>query len=59
MRSRTDKHAPKSRRWSRLLAVATAGIALTLGACNTMEGMGRDMQSAGQGLENEAQDAND
>lgn len=35
------------------------GAMLLLAACNTMEGMGEDMQSAGSGLEKEAQEAND
>lgn len=60
MRSRNDKLArtPKARRWSKALMVATTGAVLALGACNTMEGVGQDMQAAGQGLENEAEDAN-
>lgn len=36
--------------------IAAALLALTglVQACNTVEGAGRDMKSAGQGLENEA-----
>ena len=36
-----------------LLAIAT----LTLSACNTTEGFGKDVKSAGQGIENTASDA--
>ncbi|KJS43340.1 MAG: hypothetical protein VR70_02815 [Rhodospirillaceae bacterium BRH_c57] len=47
----------KSRRWSMTLAVAATSAVLALGACNTMEGAGEDMQAAGAGLEREAKDA--
>ena len=41
--------------------VITAGFVCTilLSACNTMEGMGEDIQEGGQSLENEAQEHND
>ncbi|GAA0588667.1 entericidin A/B family lipoprotein [Caenispirillum bisanense] len=35
------------------LSVGTIGLA----ACNTVEGFGEDMQAAGEGIENEAQEA--
>ncbi|NCU12360.1 MAG: entericidin A/B family lipoprotein [Sphingomonadaceae bacterium] len=31
-----------------VLAVAVAGIALTSAACNTVKGVGRDIQSVGE-----------
>lgn len=33
------------------------GGTFALGACNTMEGLGRDTQAAGQALEEEAEEA--
>ncbi len=38
-----------------LLALALTGA--LVGACNTMEGLGRDVQAAGRGLENLSNDA--
>lgn len=43
---------------NRLLAVALLGSAFLLGACNTMEGLGQDMQAGGENLEEEAEEAN-
>ncbi len=34
-----------------LLAVAAASIALSASACNTVKGVGRDIESVGQGGE--------
>ena len=34
--------------------LALLAVLLALAGCNTFEGMGRDMQSAGQGLSNSA-----
>ena len=31
-----------------MLALAAGSIMLTLGACNTVKGLGRDIQSAGE-----------
>lgn len=31
-----------------MLALAAGSILLTLGACNTVKGLGRDIQSAGE-----------
>lgn len=42
-----------------LLALMLGVAGVSLGACNTMEGMGEDMQSAGGALEEEANEAND
>jgi predicted small secreted protein len=38
-----------------LLALALTGA--LLGACNTMEGLGRDVQAAGRGLESMSENA--
>lgn len=38
----------------KLLSLLLAG-AFALGACNTMEGLGEDIQSGGKKLENEAE----
>lgn len=42
-----------------LIGIAAFLISSTalLGACNTTEGFGRDIKSAGQGIENAASDA--
>ena len=37
-----------------LLALAAAVVGLTLSACNTMEGAGRDIKAGGKALENSA-----
>ncbi|HEV7368784.1 entericidin A/B family lipoprotein [Arenibaculum sp.] len=42
---------------TRLLAVALLGSTFFLGACNTMEGLGQDMQAGGESLEEEAEEA--
>jgi predicted small secreted protein len=39
-----------------LIALMVAGSFLLLGACNTMEGAGRDVKAAGQKVEGEAQE---
>lgn len=39
-----------------LVAILTA-LGLTLSACNTTEGFGRDMESAGRSLQQEANEA--
>jgi predicted small secreted protein len=39
------------------LIAAIVGVSFFLGACSTMEGLGRDIQSGGQKLEDKAQDA--
>ncbi|MFA7430780.1 MAG: entericidin A/B family lipoprotein [Rhodospirillaceae bacterium] len=51
--------ARPSRRWPVALAVVATSAVLALGACNTMEGAGQDMQAAGAGLERESKDARD
>lgn len=40
----------------KLIAVIV-GSAFMLAACNTMEGLGRDVERGGQKIENKAQDA--
>lgn len=57
MHSPSSPSDSKSRRWSMTLAVAATSAVLALGACNTMEGAGQDMQAAGAGLEREADEA--
>jgi predicted small secreted protein len=39
-----------------LLLIAVLGLPLVLGACNTMEGIGKDVGAAGQKLEKEAEE---
>lgn len=41
-----------------LLTLLLAGGTILLAGCNTMEGLGKDTQAAGEALEEEAQDAN-
>jgi predicted small secreted protein len=36
--------------------LALAGLALGLAACNTVEGVGKDVKATGQGIENAAKD---
>ena len=43
---------------SPLIALALVG-ATTLAACNTVEGVGEDVQAAGQAVEQTAEEAND
>lgn len=40
-----------------LLAAGLVGMMLGLAGCNTMEGLGKDIQSAGRALEGEAEEA--
>lgn len=37
-----------------LIVIAAAGLMLTLSACNTVEGIGKDMKSAGKTVEDAA-----
>lgn len=64
MRAQSKRHAlmrrtsePGDRRKA-ALAVALGSV-LVLGGCNMMEGLGEDVQSAGQGLEEEADELNE
>lgn len=41
----------------KLTAVMALAAVLTLGACNTVEGVGKDVSSAGQTVANTADDA--
>lgn len=40
-----------------LLAAGLAVVMLGLAGCNTMEGLGKDIQAAGRALEGEAEEA--
>ena len=42
-----------------LLTSAAAALVTLLAACNTTEGVGKDIESAGEGLQEAAQDAKD
>lgn len=60
MNTETDSSIPQIRRAVPLLiAAAAAAFSLTLGACNTTEGVGRDIEAAGDGIEDAARDAKD
>ena len=48
-----------SRKLTFAMMAALIGAASFLAACNTVEGAGRDVQSAGQAVEQTAQEAND
>lgn len=39
-----------------VLALVLAGGAATLGGCNTMEGLGQDMEAAGEEIQEEAEE---
>lgn len=41
----------------KLIVLAVAAAALTTAACNTVQGMGRDTQAAGEAVEDAARDA--
>ena len=41
----------------KLIILAVAAAALATGACNTIQGVGRDTQAAGQAVEDAARDA--
>ena len=41
----------------KLLILAVAAAALTTAACNTVEGLGRDTQAAGEAVSDAARDA--
>lgn len=45
----------RSLRWLPALLLATMMLGLT--ACNTMEGLGKDIQQAGRALEGEAEES--
>ena len=42
--------------WKTILFCVMSVFSLALGACNTIEGAGRDVQSAGRGITEEAQE---
>lgn len=44
---------------SPLIALAALVGAVSLGACNTVEGVGEDVQAAGQAVEQTAEETND
>jgi predicted small secreted protein len=41
----------------KIIAMTTAGLFLLLAACNTMEGMGEDVQQGGEALSDSADEA--
>lgn len=43
----------------KIFVLVAAAAALTAAACNTVEGVGEDVQAAGQGIEQGARDAQD
>lgn len=45
--------------WVALGVVMLAGVGVTLSACNTVEGVGRDVESAGDSIADTADDAKD
>lgn len=42
--------------WKTVLFCVMSMMTLALGACNTMQGAGRDVQSAGEKMQDEAQE---
>lgn len=44
---------------SPLVALAALMGAVSLGACNTVEGVGEDVRDAGEAVDNAAEEAND
>jgi len=45
--------------WMVLGVTALAGLGVTLSACNTVEGVGRDVESVGDSVADTADDAKD
>lgn len=43
----------------KVFVILTAAAALTVAACNTIAGIGRDTQAAGEAVEETAEDATD
>lgn len=41
----------------KILVLAAAATALLISACNTVEGVGKDVQATGEAVEDTAQDA--
>ncbi|WP_297695379.1 entericidin A/B family lipoprotein [Phenylobacterium sp.] len=41
----------------KLIVLAAAAMTVLVAGCNTIQGMGRDMQAAGQAVSSSAQDA--
>jgi predicted small secreted protein len=56
---RTDQSRADAIAWRALALVIITGASALLGACNTTEGAGRDIQSVGRGIEDAADDAKD
>lgn len=50
---------PKRQLWTVLGLMMLAGVGVTLSACNTVEGVGRDVEAVGDGLADTAEDAKD
>lgn len=57
MNTRTTLHTPA--RTAIAAAIAGALLATALSACNTTEGVGKDIKAAGNGIEETARDAKD
>ncbi len=57
MQTDLPRQSTSSSLLARALLLTFAGACLMLAACNTTEGAGRDIQSAGRGIEDVAQDA--
>lgn len=57
MNTRTTLHTPA--RTAIAAAIVGALLATALGACNTTEGVGKDIKAAGNGIEDAARDAKD
>ncbi|GEM_PF-163705 len=45
--------------WIILGLTLLAGVGVTMSACNTVEGVGRDVEAAGDGIADTASDAKD
>lgn len=50
---------PKRQLWTVLALTMLTGAGVTLSACNTVEGVGRDVEAAGDGIADTAEDAKD
>ena len=53
-----DRSTSKSL-WIILGLTLLAGVGVTMSACNTVEGVGRDVEAAGDGIADTASDAKD
>ncbi len=58
-KAHTQSQPNRNPLWVAVGVTMLAGIGVTLSACNTVEGVGRDVESAGDSIADTADDAKD